>query len=267
VKISATRIAKYVRMMHAIADHHDKGAMDVLIAKYKNEVLINILAETNAVITIFEGLRNSADADLKRRLTAFVAGRDVLSAETAQGNNFARNVGFELEVAAGFARPGLPINLEGNGDLSVTVGEDTLAVECKRPFSYGKLEANLKDACRQLVLRYDSNAEPQKARGLAAISISKMENDGRQILRAPRESDINMIVENAFDSCIRRYHPLWGNINDSRTVAISLHLNAPAMVEDLNLLTMVRYFTFVSLADPSSSDASLTTELANRLEI
>ena len=54
---------------------------------------------------------------------------------------------------------------------------------------------------------------------------------------------------------------------DSRTIAILLYLNAPAMVEDLNLLTMVRYFTFVSLADPSSSDASLTTELANRLEI
>ena len=92
-----------------------------------------------------------------------------------------------------------------------------------------------------------------------------MENDGKRILRVVRQNDISAVVEGVFDACVARHQSLWAKVKDRRTIAVLLHLNTPAMVEDLNLLTMVRYFTFINLANVESDDAMLGRELANRL--
>jgi len=70
-----------------------------------------------------------------------------------------------------------------------------------------------------------------------------------------RESELSPIVDGLFDKFVTRFQKVSAKIRDPRTVAVLLHLNAPAMVEDLRLLTMVRYFVIISLAsDPQNAE-------------
>jgi hypothetical protein len=240
VKVSPTRIGKYVKMLNLVADHHEKGKIEDLRAEYGDKVLLNALSESDTVITIFEGLRTKVTTSLIERLKVFVAGRDLLFSETPESNNIARNTGFELEMAAAFAKATVPVDLE-QGDLSIKVEGRSVAVECKRPFSYAKFETNVRDACWQLSRRYKGDPTPEKARGIVSISISKMQNEGGRFLRVSKESELSPIVDGLFDKFVTQFQKVWAKIFDPRTVAVLLHLNAPAMVEDLRLLTMVRY--------------------------
>jgi hypothetical protein len=94
VKVSPTRIGKYVKMLNLLADHQEQGKIDDLRAKYGDNVLLNTLSESDTVITIFEGLRTKVSAGLIERLKVFAAGRDLLFSERAESNNIARNSGF-----------------------------------------------------------------------------------------------------------------------------------------------------------------------------
>ena len=166
-------------------------------------------------------------------------------------------------MAAAFAKATVPVDLE-QGDLSIQVEGRSVAVECKRPFSYAKLDANVMDASRQLIRRYTEHPAPEKARGIVTISISKMENKGGRFLRVSRESELSPIVDGLFDKFVTRFQKVSAKIRDPRTVAVLLHLNAPAMVEDLRLLTMVRYFVIISLAS-DSQNAELARAISAKL--
>jgi hypothetical protein len=226
--------------------------------------LLNTLSESDTVITIFEGLRTKVSTSVIEWLKVFVAGRDLLFSETAESNNIARNTGFELEMAAAFAKATVPVDLE-QGDLSIQVEGRSVAVECKRPFSYGKFEANVRDARRQLIRRYTEHPAPEKALGIVSISISKMQNEGGRFLKVSKESELSPIVDGLFDKFVTRFQKVWAKIRDPRTVAVLLHLNAPARVEDLRLLTMVRYFVIINLSASGSQNAELARAISGKL--
>jgi hypothetical protein len=151
------------------------------------------------------------------------------------------------------------------GDLSIRVEGRSVAVECKRPFSDAKLDANVRDASRQLIRRYTEHPAPEKARGIVSISISKMQNEGGRFLRVSMESELSPIVDGLFDKFVTRFQKVWEKIRDPRTVAVLLHLNAAAMVEDLRLLTMVRYFVTINLSASGSQNAELVRDISAKL--
>jgi hypothetical protein len=264
VKVSATRIGKYVKMLNRLADYHETRKIEDLRAEYGDKVLLNALSESDIVITIFEGLQTKVSAGLIARLKLFAEGRDLLFEETAESNNIARNTGFELEIAAAFAKANVPIDLE-RGDLSIQIDGRLIAVECNRPYSYAKLETNVRDASRQLIRRYTEHPAPDEARGIVSISVSKMENKGGRFLKVSRESELSPIVDGLFDKFGTEFNRVWATVRDARTVAVLLHLNAPAMVEDLRLLTMVRYFVMINLSAPTSENFQLVRDISDKL--
>jgi hypothetical protein len=263
IRVSATRIARYVKIIKMLADYHEGGDVTILRRKYGDDVLLNTLSECDTVIAIFDGLRTIVSPGLTERLKLFVAGRDLLFLETSDSNNIARNIGFELEIASAFAKAGTPIDLD-HGDLSVQIEQTWLALECKRPFSYGKLESNLRDACQQLFLRYEADQLPATARGMVAVSISKVENAGRTVLGIQREDELSGIVDQLIENCVRTFRSVWARVRDPRTIAILLHLNVPAMVEDIKLLTKVRYFVYVNLAS-NPKDARVVRAVSDKI--
>jgi hypothetical protein len=103
------------------------------------------------------------------------------------------------------------------------------------------LRSNLKDAFKQLRKRYKDNPDP-KVRGIAAISISKMENDGSRLLRARSRSELDATILRLSQRFETRLSDLGCDACDHRTVAVLASLRAPSRIEDINLFTVVRQF-------------------------
>jgi len=175
--------------------------------------------------------------------------------ETPQRNqNRSRNIGFELSIAAAAARCQLPISFDGPGDLSVLPNGDSIAVECKRPFTARKIEARVSEGLKQLVERYESGCSPQHARGILAVSITKTENDGSKQLRSLDETTARAQIDGIFHTFVARHSRHWKSRTDGRTLAVLLELCAPCRVEKPSILAVAREYAWIPLCVRDSQD-------------
>jgi hypothetical protein len=152
VNLSLTRIVEYTRLLGQIADYHEAERIGDLLDDQGGAPLFNAMFEASEFIHIHEGLGGHSDPELPRRLRKFVAGAAMLTDETPSRNqNRPRNIGFELSFAAAAAKSELPISLEPPADLWIRQEPASrVAVECKRPFTVRKIEANVSDGLHQL---------------------------------------------------------------------------------------------------------------------
>jgi hypothetical protein len=91
------------------------------------------------------------------------------TAET-KDNADARNIQFELSLAAEWRLYGLNVNI-GEPDLTLSVGATKFFVECKRPFREESIRANIRGAKNQMAARLD---EARTSFGAVAISVGRI---------------------------------------------------------------------------------------------
>lgn len=247
VNVSPTRIGLYRRVLAQIEQKHRERAINDLLEKHGFAVIANVLFESTELIDIHEGL-SGANEDVTDSLRMFTAGCTLLSEERRTGNNIARNVGFELDTTASFRQCGFPISVTPPADLWIRLGETPIAVECKRPFSYDALGANLDKAFSQLRQRYREHATPSQVRGIAALSASKMENDGSLMLKVDNVADLNFSIRQLSNDFVAKTEEFWDSARDDRTIGLVVNLRAPCHIQDINLFTVVRHFTWIGLA-------------------
>jgi hypothetical protein len=261
VPVSPSRVGSYRRILADIESKHREAKIDELLNQHGFPVLANALFESTELIDIHDGLAG-IDEDIAASLRKFAQGCPLLTGECRTGNNVGRNIGFELDIAASFRRLGFPIKLQPPADLWITSQDNPIAVECKRPFSYDALGANMEKAFSQLRQRYRTHASPSQVRGVAALSASKMENDGSLMLQAANATDLNITIRRLSDQFVARTHESWDKARDRRTIGIVVQLRAPSRIEDVNLFVVVRHFTWIGLAQ-TSEDQQLFRRLAN----
>jgi len=145
VIVSPTRLGNYRRTLADIEAKHREGKIDELLKRYGFPALANVLFESTELIDIHEGL-SGMDERIAQSLQKFADGCPLLTDECRTGNNIGRNIGFELDTAALFRRCGFPIKLQPPADVWIETGNTDVAVECKRPFSYDGLGANIEKA-------------------------------------------------------------------------------------------------------------------------
>jgi hypothetical protein len=247
VTVSPTRIGNYRRLLTDIAKKHREGKIDELLNQYGFPALSDALFESTELIDIHAGL-SGMDGGIAQSLEKFAAGFPLLTGECRTGNNIGRNIGFELDTAALFRRCGFPIKLRAPADVWMEVENTALAVECKRPFSYDALGANMEKAFSQLRSRYRDHVKASQVRGVAALSASKMENDGSLMLKVDDTVDLNATIRRLSDQFVARTKEFWGKTGDERTIGLVVSLRTPAHVVDINLFTVVRHLTWIGLA-------------------
>jgi len=222
-----------------------------------------VLFESTEVIDIHRGLLGLEGDNIEDSLRKFTAGCTLLTDKRRAGKNLARNVGFELDIAASFRECELPITLKPPADLWVDIGTTRIALECKRPFSDASIGANLDNGFRQLRHRYREHSTPSDVRGILALSGSKMENDGSRFLKGDDLADLNCSIEHVSNGFVAKTEPFWDHARDDRTIGIVVCLRALSPTRDANIFTVVRHFTWIGLAK-TQVDQQLFRSLAEQ---
>ncbi len=129
------------------------------------------LAESQEVGGLLPFLRTCSREVLVPRMKALLAGPELPSEEN-QASNQARNIQFELWLAATLWRVGVPVTL-AEPDLQCKFGEATVLFACKRLLSARKLTKRINEAMHQL--RGGLASLPEGASwGVIAISLSRV---------------------------------------------------------------------------------------------
>ncbi len=134
---------------------------------------------------------------LAPKLKTILKGPLLPSDENANSND-ARNVLFELNIAARLKHAGIEPSLGEHPDVRCEIAGKTLFIECKRPLTETRLGENIEHAANQLLT--DLASVPD-AVGIIAVSVSKVLNPAYRAVHAPNKTKaqawLNEILEAA----------------------------------------------------------------------
>ena len=158
------------------------------------------------LITLHQYLADHGSDQFKHRLGIYVEGA-VLECEEvpASSSNKARNIGFELLLAATMARAGLDPQFPTQSDL--TTQRPALRLECKRLQSPQKAEKNIRDAASKLQKR--SSEGIQRVPGIIALAIGKIVHGGRLRLRAHSVQQGMATIDGVCLAFLREHEHVW----------------------------------------------------------
>lgn len=267
LSISPTRLGDYRRRLTSIVNALDAGELVALFNEEGIKDTIDALYEASEWRLIHQMLADTEDPGLHERLAAFVKGPIAYRDEkTGASSNRARNIGFELSLGAFLKKAGFPIEFHPDGDLRFHYHSHDWYVECKRPQSSGQVKRRVKEALEQLVIRYAEAPDPDSARGLVAVSSTKIINpfgghfqtQSRQTLR----SDLTAEME----KFSKAHDATWINHEDERTLGGLVEYRAFAIVLDENRPTTGGDVALVTRTPLSDANEELLASFARQIQ-
>jgi hypothetical protein len=230
---------------------------------------MNSFLEVSSLSLIHKGLRRTEGQNkaLEQRIKDLIKGPEHSNKENpSTSSNQARNISFELVIAAHFAAAGYSINLSTEADLSIEDVGKILFVECKRPQSKKRIEENVHTALKQLTRRYDESEFNGDKRGFIALSISKVLNPDQLLLSGIDEQELRGRMIRVVNEFIEKYRYLWINPNDKRTIGLVLHLHTPAEVRSEGAYFTTRQITIDKITVEGTPDDDYLNEIGKRIE-
>jgi len=222
---------------------------EALKKKFINEIghdqLFWSLIEAAEFADIYSALRDFEPNSLKEKLRYALEGPVNPNNETST-SNIGRNTMFELNLASRLVQGGVPVYLQTNPDLTCEVDGRKIYIQCKRPFSESGIPRNISDACRQLVRDLNSSND-RGARGVIAISVSRIQNPGDKLFVADKEHNLKKLIGDCIQSVGERYRKSWANM-DKRIIGLLFHLITPAVMEEDKLLVAAQQVVMFSRA-------------------
>lgn len=137
-------------------------------------------------------------------------------------NSDGRNIWFELALAAEWRLRGASIHLD-EPDLRLARDGIAFLIACKRPATTESIEANLRDAIKQLRRNLDSS--PPGTFGVAAISLSRAFNRGDKVFSGEMHG-LGKLLEDELD----RHRPYLRSVDDPRACCVLFHVATPGVV-------------------------------------
>lgn len=174
--------------------------------------------EAHDIFNAFEKDSSKALSDsLKRALSGPYQPVD----EKSEASRDARNVWFELALAAEWKLLGATVHL-AEPDLQLIRDGATFLVACKRPANEHSVRANIRSAISQL--RDNLSSASDGVFGVIAISLSRVLNPGTKLWRG----DIEQLGHHVYSKMIQ-YDAHWQSASvDPRICAILFHAATPS---------------------------------------
>ena len=152
VKFSSGRTSHYAKVIKYWKSEYKSAAADTAKAAFPG--FVSSMFEVHDFIEIWKAFSQTPTPELSQlveKLQKGINGPIDASDETSNSTT-ARNFLFEAMVAARSHRPqiGVEAILNTNSDTGIKIDKKKLWIECKRPITTNKIEANVRKASSQL---------------------------------------------------------------------------------------------------------------------
>ena len=211
------------------------------------------LVEATELADMYCSLPVMSARTLRKKFRVILEGPFNPQQETA-ASNLARNTAFELNLAGWLSHKGIPTRICHNPDVSCEIANRFLFIQCKRPFSRLKVEANIKRACKQLSIDLNSTSD-KRNRGVVAISMTKAINPGTMFLQVRTEANLTPALSSLMQDLAEYY--VSRCIKGPRIIGIVFHLTTAALVEDVNEYRTAQLLALCPSAEASEADRVL----------
>ncbi|OIR18978.1 hypothetical protein GALL_13220 [mine drainage metagenome] len=251
------RVALYRKTMERLTEVHAAGRIPETFSPDEIQSLILTFLEIEELKFINEHLAQVRDADLPSKLATTVGGPELTRGENpTKSNNHARNVLFELTLAATLASAGFMLEASGICDLRTSFEGRPVFIECKRPQSPGHVDRAIKDGMKQLERRLTGG--PLGSLGILAISASKVITQGTQVFRVPtREAIVHQILSEE-DSFMRRHGLTWIRKAPPNVIAVIVHIAAVGIANDEGQLYSGKQYVVHPIEGRPDAEIALT---------
>jgi hypothetical protein len=225
ISVAPTRIGYYRRRLDALIAAHAAGTIEQDFSREEVSEFILMFGEVQELIFVQRHLSQEANLGLPDKLRDVISGPALTRGEVPESAaNRARNILFELTLAATLVAAGFPILPSGVCDLCTSFEGRRVMIECKRPQSDRKVERLVKDGMKQLNTRLAQ--EPAESFGLLAVSISKLISGGTHVIRTATREEIQPELIAKIDAFIQTHGLSWNIQVPPAMVGVILHAGA-----------------------------------------
>ena len=227
------RIKQHHANIRRLADAEKAGTLDQIRNAIEPEKAREILwswVESFEFVDISKSLKEIDPSELLPVLKRAVEGPPDVSAEAARNSsNAARNLMFELVIAARLARAGLKPHLQ-EPDVLVDIDDWLLLIACKRPLGDAAIPENVLRAAAQLRKALNAHPKRQKIMGVIAVSVSRILNPGDKILEVPAREALSPALSEHVGQIWERHKKLFLTVSDPRIAGALISLSSPATI-------------------------------------
>lgn len=269
LRTDESRFAEYLRRLDHLITVARLRRYDITVGRSVEEELreeglhyIITLTESTEFGEILPFLRTCEPNVIRPKLRNVLRGPLLPTDEDADSNQ-ARNILFELNLAARLHRAGFKPVVGERPDVACEVDGKWLFFECKRPFSSGKVSKLITKAARQL--KSDLAARPG-ARGVIAISLSKVMNAGDRLYKFDREAEGRVGLADALTREAQSFRRTEEKLFGSKIVGMVYHVITPALNREFEMYYVVQQLEAHPLASHGSADYRAFRALGRALE-
>jgi hypothetical protein len=229
ISIDGTRFCKLLDLVRDIVHHYKSDKVSQLLKKYDKATLWIALIDATAFIRVFLGFKDTKSHDLPRAKLKEILDGPLLpwNESPDAGNIHARNILFELEMAAWFKRAGLEVT--NYDDIQFNFMKHTFNVQCKRIHSSRKIGDNVASAADQITKRMVSCP---RTKGLICLCIDKISGKEDMVLEVNNHSSVPYFLEQIVYDFINSYNHLWQRLLNVHVLGTFVILNAVALIKD-----------------------------------
>ena len=270
LKVEKTRFEVLVKNMFRISQSYQEDTLPDLCKEMGEETIITTLVDSAPFIRIYNAFANDASLTPRTSLEIAISPKAPFMATDENGacaTNHARNILFELELAARLKSQG--VKIIGLDDVWFEFGNARYNVQCKRPMRKNRLNENIDEAIAQLRKRLNASDEKHNPRGIIAIAVDKIVGADKGFIRAKADNDLERELLRKLENFVKRYSHLWavGRI-DIRVVGCIIFLKYVAYVESTGVMSEGTQIYFDILAHPTiqAKDSGRLKDLGDLLK-
>lgn len=270
VKLGPNRLAHYDKVVRAWKEDYETASEEEGSRIFPDFVVS--VFEIHDFLDVYSAFKDTPREELGciiAKLEKGVNGPVNAASETLRSKG-ARNYLFEAATAARSHRPesGVEAILEADSDTGVRVGKSKVWIECKRLTSPDRIYDNVRKATKQL----EANLRKKVGsghRGIVALDISKILNQGDKILVQDTEAELLSSVDSFMDQFIRQYHREWEKIyerRDKKIIGTLIRFSFMSIVEARRILVHTAQWGVNPRIGVSDADRRLQRTLADKLK-
>ena len=260
VRLEVTRFGDYRRSLEALVQWQARKQPRSFLPG-ADRVYIVPLMEVVELVKTLRFLRGCPVEVVRQKLHVISSG-PVDPVRENPVSNKARNILFEIGLAARLWEFGLKPVLGDSPDLACEVDHTRLIFECKRPFSPAKVKKNIVEAADQL--RRDLRGQPLGTRGMIAISLSKILNPGNVLLTESTETVLRNEMKRGTRDLAERHRQTWSRYSRSNILGILFHRIGPATAENLKIYVVAEHWHCCDLVPRHGPDGQVIETLSTK---